>query len=157
MENKRTFEEKVILVLFISLTVLSIVQVIMRYIIGQSLGWSEEAMRYIYVWMCLLGISAAVKNNNHIKIVMLVNLLPEKVRKWIDLAGDLLFTLVSLIFILYGVRMVLGFWEFPQKSPAMEIPLAYIYAALPLGFFLTCLRMLQKYINRFKANKGVQQ
>lgn len=154
MEKKRTFEEKVILVLFISLTALSILQVIMRYIVGRSLGWSEEAMRYIYVWMCLLGISAAVKNNNHIKIVMLVNLLPEKFRKWIDFAGDFLFAGVSIVFIIYGVRMVLGFWEFPQKSPAMEIPLAVIYAALPLGFFLASLRIVQKYINKYKAYKG---
>lgn len=153
MDNKKNFEEKITIVLFISLATLSVLQVLMRYIIGKSLGWSEEAMRYIYVWMCLLGVSSAIKNDNHIKISMIVDRLPEKGRKLLGIISDILFGFVSIIFVFYGINMLISYIEFPQKSPAMEIPLAVVYAALPVGFGLTIFRIIKKYVNTSKMVK----
>ena len=57
--------DKLILALLIiilsAMLVVGTMQVIWRYVLEESLSWSEELMRFLYVWATMLGVGAAQK------------------------------------------------------------------------------------------------
>jgi TRAP-type C4-dicarboxylate transport system permease small subunit len=119
-----------------------IYQIFGRYVVGYSPSWTEELSRYCFVWMVFLGVSEAVKSNQHIKIVFLEYLFPEKRRYLIQAASNGAFIAFSLILVFYGAREVLSFIEFPQLSPSMRIPVTLLYLALPVGMSFTIVRLV---------------
>ena len=53
--------------------VLVFFQVVMRYVFQNSLSWSEELARYIFLWQTWLGASYAVKEHRHLRVEMLAD------------------------------------------------------------------------------------
>jgi hypothetical protein len=47
-----------------TMTVVVAVQVFFRYVLNQSLFWSEELARYLLVWLSFLGASVAYRDNH---------------------------------------------------------------------------------------------
>ena len=54
--------------------------VVMRYIFNKSPSWAEEISRILMIWMSLLTISLAVKDDTHVRISFLDKLFPGKAR-----------------------------------------------------------------------------
>lgn len=68
-------EEIVIVAMFAVMVAVIFVQVIMRKC-GNSLTWSEELGKFLFVWITWLGISLGERKGEHIKITMLTDRLP---------------------------------------------------------------------------------
>ena len=66
---------------FITVTVIFI-QVVARYVFNNSLTWSEEFARYIFVWQIWLGASYAAKINKHINITVAREKMPQRIRSF---------------------------------------------------------------------------
>lgn len=116
-------------------------QVVMRYVFKNSLSWSEELTRYLFLWMSWVGASYAVRCRSHFRVTLLLDMLKGKVRE----AYELLILLIWLgfgVFMTYqGGRMSLLLWQRGQLSAAMEIPMALAYASVPFGCALMTLRL----------------
>lgn len=56
------------------------VNVVLRKFFHSGISFTEEALRYLFVWMSYLGIVAAFKTNGHIRVTMLVDVLPQRAR-----------------------------------------------------------------------------
>ncbi|HRV99007.1 MAG TPA: TRAP transporter small permease, partial [Aminobacteriaceae bacterium] len=65
--------------------VLIFIQVVMRYVFQNSLSWSEELARYIFLWQTWVGASYAVRMRRHFRVEMLVDLMKGRLRKWYEL------------------------------------------------------------------------
>ena len=63
-------------VLFLIIFILALCQICMRYVLNKPLVWSEELIRYAFVWICYLGWVLGTRNRSHIQITIIVNLLP---------------------------------------------------------------------------------
>lgn len=134
------FEDVILACLFVVMCLFVFVQVVSRYAFRAPLVYTEEAARYLYVWITYFGLSVATKHENHIRIELLTTLTRGKVSKIIELVINI----GSLL--LYGVLVIVGA-EYTlnntiQKSPAMEIPKAFVYISLPLGALLSIVRLL---------------
>lgn len=108
-----------------------LLQVFLRYVVKASLPWSEELARYLMVWIGLMGASIAVHEGRHVGVSLLVDRTRGALRKavtGIAMCGVLWFLWLMLS---EGIRLVLNIWQ--QRSPAMNIPMAIPYAAIPLG------------------------
>ncbi|MBY5985944.1 TRAP transporter small permease [Halomonas sp. DP5Y7-2] len=143
-------EISICVVLMSAMTLLLAVQVFMRYVMGESLSWSEELARYFFIWLIYLGISYGAREMRHIKIDAALKLFPRPARPWVVILGDVLF----LVFALYVVwtswtvierQMMLG-----QTSPAIGVPMWIVYAAPCVGFALTTARQVQSICWRIK-------
>ncbi|QOX65983.1 TRAP transporter small permease [Anoxybacterium hadale] len=137
------------------MTIIIFIQVIMRYVMANSLVWSEELARYLFIWLIYMGISYGAKIMKHIKIEAALGMFPKKIRPLVVILGDVLFLGFS-IFIAYTAftvvqkQLVLG-----QTSPAMQMPMWVIYAAPMVGFSLTAIRQIQTILFRVKEmNSG---
>jgi len=116
------------------------IQVFMRYVLNDSLIWSEEAARYLLVAIAFLGCATACRRACHIRIDEIDLLLPEPARRVLALVTDAItfFYLGYVCWLSLEIIPVLG----GQPSTAMRLPMAVPYGVIALGFFLSCLRMI---------------
>ena len=118
-----------------------------------SLSWSEELSRYLFVWLIYIGISYGAKIMRHIKIDASLYMFPKKWRSYVVIVGDFLFFVFCLIVVTYSVFLVQRQIMLSQTSPAIGMPMWILYAAPGVGFTLTALRQIQTIIYRFNLIK----
>ena len=70
-------EAAVIVVLVTLLTAVTFAQVTTRYVLGDPLIWSEEAARYLFVWVSMIGAALAIREGGHFGLDLLIRPLPE--------------------------------------------------------------------------------
>ncbi|MDQ0999707.1 TRAP-type C4-dicarboxylate transport system permease small subunit [Neobacillus niacini] len=136
-ENIESF---VLIILSILTVVVIFVQVIMRYVMGSSLVWSEELARYAFIWLVYIGVSYGVKRQAHISVDAL-NLVFKKKGKFVLAMCANIAVLVFVVLLTYFSFEVVT--QINRMSPAMGIPLKYVYAAPLAGFLLTAIRVIQ--------------
>ena len=142
------FEKMVSVVLLSSMTFVLAVQVFMRYVMNNSLSWSEELARYMFVWLIYISISYGAQSIKHIKIDAAMALFPAKWRRWVLIIGDVLF-LGFCLFICWTAWGIIGRQlKLEQNSPAMQMPMWILYAAPMVGFGLTAIREAQTIYRR---------
>lgn len=139
------------------MTILIFVQVVMRKVFSNSLSWSEELARYLFIWLIYLGISYGAKIRKHIKIDAGLKLFPKKIRPYIVILGDVFFFLFAIYIVVTGYKYVLMQAAYNKVSPALGIPYKYVYAAPMVGFFLTSIRQIQTILYRIKTFKNSEE
>lgn len=113
-------------------------QVIFRRFLNNSLSWSEETMRYVFVWMILLATATTVKEGSGAAI----DLLKKKLRSEKALAVQefIIFALTGVTafaLMKFGVTYALSATK--MTSAAVHIPMHIVYAAIPAGSLFTLL------------------
>lgn len=110
-------------------------QVVARYILHNSLTWSEEIGRYIFVWIAFLGMAAAFKQGAHVSLDLLLKYLTGVPRKVLELVNGLLVAVLASTILLSGINLF--YLGMRQKSPALKLPMHWVYIVVPVsGFFL---------------------
>ena len=124
-------------------------QVIMRYVVGQSLTWSEELARYLYIWQTWIGVSYAAKNGTHLRITMVKDRLSAKSQQVLELFVTLVWIGFAIFIIVQGMSAVETIARFGQKSSALQIPMQICYVAIPVGMVLMIIRLIERTIKGF--------
>lgn len=146
--------EKLICVVCLALmSILIVLQVFFRYVLNNSLSWSEELARYLFIWMIYIGISYGVKMDKHICVDAVYSFMPKGVKKWYAIVAYILFLVFAIAVVYFGILVVGMQISSGQVSPAMGIPMQYIYAAPVVGMVLTAIRLIQKVIEALKASE----
>ncbi|MFS0806425.1 TRAP transporter small permease [Shouchella sp. 1P01AA] len=151
--------EEVLLVIILSIMVLAIsLQIFMRFVLGTSLGWSEELARYCFIYLVFIGISYGVKEERHIKIDAILSFLNEKRQLVFNLIVYGLFLLFALFIVIYGGAMSLEIIQLGQVTPGLGMKMGYVYVAAPIGMLMTSIRIIQKIKqeleNYYRANQS---
>jgi len=104
--------------------------------------FATELGKYLFIWLCLVGISAAAKDNQHIRISFIVERLPINPKiTWI--LSQMIFLIFSLFFFYVGLRLVLMHIIMKKTTVGFDFPMYIFSAALPVGFLLTSFRLLK--------------
>ena len=113
------------------MVVVVFLQVIFRFILHASLPWSEEASRYIMIWISLLGASVGLRHKAHIGVEALFNYLGTAKRRLFSLLIGFVqvYFFGAMIFYACNILKVVV----KQKSPAMEISMGLPYSSLIVG------------------------
>ena len=144
--------EEILLVSSLAFTVgLIFIQVIMRYVFRNSLSWSEELARYLFLWQIWLGASFAVKEHAHLRIEALVDHLSPSRRRILEIVALLAWFAFSLFLAVKGSELTLLLLKRGQVSPAMRLPMAYAYASVPVGAALMSIRLVEEMVRFFRA------
>lgn len=147
--------EKILVILLLGAMSLIIgFQVFMRYIMKASLSWSEEVARYMFIWLTYIGISYGVKTNRHIKVDAAMYIFPKGLRKYVAILGNLLFLAFALIIVKNSIATSGKILSLGQASPAVGIPMGFVYMAPLVGFAIVVLRLLQSIFYEIKSVKG---
>lgn len=136
-----------ILLVVLSATIVLIVllAVFFRYILNHSLFWSDELVRYLFVWFTLIGASVTLREREHIQVEYFVGKLPLRMRNRVEMI-----TLAG-VFVFYAAMLVLGgLWVWSARgsyTSALQWPLNLLfYAALPCSAALGCWYALRRLL-----------
>lgn len=147
------FEEYILVFLSAFTVVIIFLQVVMRYVFGNSLTWSEEIARYAFIWMIYVGVSYGVKKKRHLGVDAITMLFQQKGKLIIGLIANASFLIFAVVMTYYGLDIVL---RVTRESAALQIPLAWVYAAPVLGMSLAAIRLVQNMTLEVKELKAIK-
>jgi TRAP-type transport system small permease protein len=119
-------------------------QVVLRYLGLVGIDGLEEVPRYLFIWLVMLGAAAAMYRGEHTVLDYFLNRMPLRLRALVlaltSAAGIFLFAwLIKLSVVLVPNAQL-------QTSPGLELPLGYVFAAIPIGAVLIILPMLRQLL-----------
>jgi len=134
------------IVLLVGMTVVVCLNIVSRYFFGYSFSWSEEAARYMMVWMTMIGAAMAVRKWSHFHLAFLEH----KVSSHTCLV---LHTIALLVALAIGFLLIWqGLVWLPitnhQLATALQLPMSWFYAAVPFAGALIVLFSSEGLLNR---------
>jgi TRAP-type C4-dicarboxylate transport system permease small subunit len=119
-----------LLVMFISV----LIQIFFRYVLQSPLTWTEEASRYSFIWIVLLGAAFAARKKEHVVMEVLVKRFPASLQRYISLVLNSII-LISLIYLLPISWKF--FWFIKEVSaPTLRISWGFLFFSAPLSIAL---------------------
>ncbi len=119
------------------------VDILERYFLGRSTQMAVEVSGYLLVAIVFLGLSYTQINNAHIKIELLLNILPKPMRKAINAFNLVAFLVYCTILVGLGIRSVLTSYRFKSTSrTSLDITIWPIQLVIPVGLIILILVLL---------------
>lgn len=100
-----SFEETVIAILLGAMTLVTFINVVLRYGFGSSLLWGLEVTTILFAWLVLFGVSYGVKVTAHLGVDAIVNLVASPARR-------VMLYLSALVCIAYAFLLLKGGWDY---------------------------------------------
>lgn len=126
------------LIVIMSIMVLNVLwQVFTRFIAGTPSSFTDELARYLMIWLGILGAAYVSGKNMHVAIDVLPQRAKPKTQRKIKLlVYVLIIAFAFFALVIGGARLVYITYVLNQQSPALQIPLALVYLAIPLSGIL---------------------
>ena len=140
------FEHVVLAVLLIVLTFLSFGNVIFRYVLKSGMSWSDEVCKYSLVLSGFFSIPCWIRYNTGIRVDALTEILPKKIQKILLYITDVVMVLIFGMMAKGSIDLVKTCMNVDQRSPALQIPMAYLYGIITFAFVLSIFRYIQMMI-----------
>jgi len=140
--------------LFSLMIIITTWQVISRYILKNPSTTSEEFIRFSLIWLSMLAAAYVVGKKSHISITLFSDSLNSQKRKIIDAFIQFSFLIFAIIILIYGglkaVSLTMG-----QISPSLNLPMGYVYLALPVNGLLIIIYSIINIINIFQDKRTI--
>ncbi len=117
--------------------------VFFRYVLNDSLSWSDELVRYLFVWFSLVGSALVLREREHIRVEYFVEKFPPRLRRGVEVA------MAAGVCLFHAALTVLGgLWVWETRgtvTSALQWPLnLFFYAALPVASLLSLAYALRR-------------
>ncbi|MDL2313695.1 TRAP transporter large permease subunit [Desulfovibrio sp. OttesenSCG-928-C14] len=155
------FEKPFLVVALLLSVTLITYQVLFRYIGTDLLGISgstaevEELAIYSFIWLSYLSIPIAIKRRSNIRITILADKLPPRFQNMLWVMDEFIFLVFTLTLTWKCANLSMMQMEYPQYTPAMDIPYMWPYLILPIGFGLMALRLVQNLTRQVRVSGPV--
>ena len=119
-------------------------QVLMRYVFGEALSWTEELAVSCFSWTMLFAIALGVRDAIHVRMDLLIDRLHGRARR---LAESLILAMICA----FGLFLAWSGSNYLQDtqgmtSAAIGFPIGYLYAAAPVTGVLLALFALERIV-----------
>lgn len=116
-------------------TIIVNLNVITRYFFNRPLFWAEEVSTGLFVWTVFVGSAYAFRKHAHLGVDILVNLIPEPIRKYVKIVMDFVGLLILIMLTYISAQYVINTWD--KLTPTLRVPNWFISIAVPIGFGLS--------------------
>ncbi len=130
---------QIVFLIMCGMVVVTTLQVICR-VFFSALTWSEELSRYLLVWGTFFAATLAYKRGNHIAITFVIAAFPKKTNALLVTLSYLLSLVFFAVAANFGLEMIK--MQVFQISPAMSIPMKYIYYSIPISMAIMIIHAL---------------
>jgi len=141
-------EDYAVLAIFWLLAGVVFAQFFSRYILNDSIAWTEEISRYLLVALGFLGGSIAVRKNSHIYVEFFYRFLNKSIAKIILFGVDIM-RIVFFFYCAYLTHQVIGLMK-AQYMTAINVSMAALYWVVLVGFLLMGVRGVQVAYRHYK-------
>jgi TRAP-type C4-dicarboxylate transport system permease small subunit len=142
------------------MTVAVLTQVLVRFVltaggINLSAAWTEELARYVLIWIVFLGAAIGCRRRQLISLEFIVQRMPPLPGQGMVYLG----MIICVCFFALLISVGLAFMELGEveTSPVMQIPKAWVYAAMPAGAALMILNMATLAAETLLARRDIRQ
>jgi len=115
-------------------------QVFFRYVVGESLFWSEELMRYLMIWVVFLTAGLAYSRNELLGMRLLVDTLPPRAARVVEIAGRILILVFLLTIAWYGFDF--AYRTRLQQSVALQFSLFWVHVSIAVGAVILAIHVV---------------
>ncbi|CTQ51860.1 Neu5Ac permease [Roseibium album] len=143
-------ERWLLLVFYVMLVLTMFVEVVRREVFAYSSIWGEEIVRYSFIYLAWVGAAAAVKERGHIRIDVLMQYVGPRAKAALYVFGDLVMFAVALVAFYWSFETVLVSAKFGSVTHGLRISQVWFLMAVPFGFGLVLLRLLQSFIRDYR-------
>ena len=150
-------EETILIILLVTMTGVMGIQIVSRYVFQNSLTWSEELVRYMFVWSAFLGIPFCIKHGLSIKVDQFRNLFPIPLQKILMYIDKIIIFFLFLVMFIYSCLVVKASYLSGQTSPAMQIPMWMVQISVCISSLLSMIRSIQNLLNLLTGKTKVEQ
>ena len=141
LDRLHRMEETSLTLIYLGLALVAFVQVICRYVFNVSFTWFEEGGRYIGILVTFMGASMGVRYGTHFSMDLLATSLRPALASLLARAVNLVGGSFLLVVAFYGAKLVAKNYGYETTSPAMKIPMYWVYLPISLFTGLMALRM----------------
>ena len=142
----KNLEPIMMAVMFFAVCGLVFIQVVLRFIFKTGFSWGEEIARYLFVWSVFLSVPYISKNNKHVGVSFIRDLLPDKIRKVVAIVTDV-FALILIVYMLKGCwSNVLLTNLYQDRATSVDISMNWVFMAPVVGFALMFVRTVQTLV-----------
>jgi len=152
MNAKKTIDNVLggALIIIMSAMVLNVLwQVFTRFVMGTPSSFTDELARYLMIWAGILGAAYVAGKDMHVAIDVLPQKFNKSIQKRLSAAVKVAVILFALsVMVIGGIRLVYITFVLEQLSPALQIPLAYVYLVIPISGLLIVYYKITDILNK---------
>lgn len=150
----KRFEEGLVATGIAAASLVLFINVVLRYFFNSGWTWAEEFTRYTIVWIVFIGSSICARKGMHLAVDALAIRFSESGQRLLRMFVNVVCVFFCVYLIIYGYETVLLAYEMEQITAALEMPMYYVYLAIPVGGFLMAIRFTQDFILAVKGEAG---
>ena len=150
----KNFEFICLAVLLAVMTVLSFANVVMRYCFRAPIFWSDEVCCYCLALSAFFCLPASIRYRTAIRVDTLTAVLPRSVQKVLQIVCDVIMIVFLAICVKGGIDVAANAAKIAQKSPALQIPVSFLYVIMTFCFLLAIFRSVQVIWLSLKEKEG---
>lgn len=147
---ERHFEELICCSCLVLIAISVFSQVVARYVFRIALHWTEEVAAMSMVWAVYMGASLCVRERFHIRILVAVSALPQRLGRYMIFLADIFWAFFCLFMIRVSWEYLGVQWKYTTLSPSLGIDQFYPQSILVIGYTLMFIRLVQTYINWYR-------
>lgn len=138
-----SFEDYVSLVIFWVLAVVVFAQFFSRYVLNDSIAWTEEIARYLLVAVAFAGAPIAARKNTHIHVEFFYRFINRPTGRFLATLVDI----IRIVFFAYGSWISFKILKIMhhQYMTSVRLPMSYLYIIVFAGFMLMTFRGIQVF------------
>lgn len=140
--------KKICALLLVAFTVLTLAQIVMRYVFSAPLSWSEQAARYLFVWMLMLYMPVVMRDRGNMSFDLLTQKLSARIRDYLWLICEILIGIFGACYCYYSIQLCEKFSH--KTMVGLGIPAVWVYSSQIVGAGLLCLFTLEIVIYHIK-------
>ncbi len=118
--------------LLVAMTTIVLVQIVFRYVLNNSLIWTEEVSKTMMVWGAFLVAPWAYRNSANVSIQMFADELPTVLRRLLHLALNVLVVWIIVVFWSESFGMVDR--GFSIRTASLPIQVGWFFVVIPVAF-----------------------
>jgi TRAP-type C4-dicarboxylate transport system permease small subunit len=122
-----------------------------RYVLNNSLGWTEEIARYLLILVTFVGSVTAMRKGSHIAVEALLVYLPREAKHWTLVAVDGLVALFCGAMAWYAYQ--LGALA-PGYMVSIDIPKSYLYWAVAAALAGVTVHAALRFVRRLRRREA---
>jgi TRAP-type C4-dicarboxylate transport system permease small subunit len=143
-------EDWIAFVIFWSLAFIVFLQFFTRYVLNDSLSWTEEIARYGLMWIVFIGGAMVTRRNTHIAVELLSNVMkPGPLRAtllaFVDFVKLFFIGLLAWLSVTIIDRMSI------QRMTVFDLSMSWVYAGIGFGCFLMFIRQVMNVWRNARA------
>ena len=150
-------ERVLLLWLYSYLVAVIFIEVVRRFVLSYSSLWGEETARFIFIYLVWIAAASAVRGRSHIRLDVVTLFLPARGQALIYILGDLATGAIACVALYWSMAPIMISLRFGSVTEALQLSQALFLAAVPLGFTLVIVRVVQSLIRDLRDLAAGQQ